>query len=150
MAKQLKDNEYIKIRFCKDDFTLTVPYSLTKKDGSYYVNLSLKTAMIRYVNDRFVDVELVVSEKTGLKISEFGHYKKTVLYGSKRVFYTGRRFIRSRTYDRKPCWRYRFGNTGSAKRYTTKRMIFTILMMNRFCRRCCGKKQFFRDVYHRQ
>ena len=31
MAKQLKDNEYIKIRFCKDDFTLTVPYSLTKK-----------------------------------------------------------------------------------------------------------------------
>lgn len=63
MAKQLKDNEYIKIRFCKDDFTLTVPYSLTKKDGSYYVNLSLKTAMIRYVNDRFVDVELVVSEK---------------------------------------------------------------------------------------
>lgn len=63
MAKQLKDNEYIKIRFCKDDFTLTVPYSLTKKDESYYVNLSLKTAMIRYVNDRFVDVELVVSEK---------------------------------------------------------------------------------------
>lgn len=34
-----------------------------QKDGSYYVNLSLKTAMIRYVNDRFVDVELVVSEK---------------------------------------------------------------------------------------
>lgn len=87
MAKQLKDNEYIKIRFCKDDFTLTVPYSLTKKDGSYYVNLSLKTAMIRYVNDRFVDVELVVSEKTGLKIpnsaitkNSFIRFQKSILH----------------------------------------------------------------------
>ena len=68
MAKQLKETESIKIRFCKDDFTLTVPCSLTKKEGNYYLDLTLKTAMIRYVNDRFVDVELVVSEKTGLKI----------------------------------------------------------------------------------
>ena len=68
MAKELKDSETIKIRFCKDDFTITVPFSLVKKSGAYYLNLSLKTAMIRYVNDRFVDVELIVSEKTGLKI----------------------------------------------------------------------------------
>ena len=68
VAKQLADSDYIKIRFCKDDYSQTVPFSLLKKDGSFYLNLSLKTAMIRYVNDRFVDVELVVSEKTGLKI----------------------------------------------------------------------------------
>lgn len=68
IAKELKESETIKIRFCKDDFTITVPFSLVKKEGSYYLNLSLKTAMIRYVNDRFVDVELIVSEKTGLKI----------------------------------------------------------------------------------
>lgn len=72
-----------------------------------------KTAMIRYVNDRFIDVELVVSEKPVLKF-RIRQLQKTVLYGSKRVFYTGRRFLCSRTYDRKPCWRYRFGNTGSA------------------------------------
>lgn len=68
VAKQISENEYIKIRFCKDDFTITVPFSLMKKDGSYYITLTLRTAMIRYVNDRFVDVELVLSEKTGLKI----------------------------------------------------------------------------------
>lgn len=89
MAKQLKDNEYIKIRFCKDDFTLTVPYSLTKKDGSYYVNLSLKTAMIRYVNDRFVDVELVVSEKTGLKIPNSAITKKQFYTVPKEYFTQG-------------------------------------------------------------
>lgn len=89
MAKQLKDNEYIKIRFCKDDFTLTVPYSLTKKDESYYVNLSLKTAMIRYVNDRFVDVELVVSEKTGLKIPNSAITKKQFYTVPKEYFTQG-------------------------------------------------------------
>ncbi|MDD6482596.1 MAG: HlyD family efflux transporter periplasmic adaptor subunit [Lachnospiraceae bacterium] len=68
LAKQLSEDSYVKIRFCKDDFSLTVPFSLLKKDGSFYLNLSLKTAMLRYVNDRFVDVELVVSEESGLKI----------------------------------------------------------------------------------
>lgn len=68
MAKQLGDSSYVKIRFCKDDYTTTVPFSLSKKDGDYYLILTLNTAMIRYVNDRFLDIELVISEKTGLKI----------------------------------------------------------------------------------
>jgi hypothetical protein len=68
IAKQLADSSSVKIRFCKDDYTITVPFSLLKKDGEYYLNLSLNTAMIRYVNDRFVDVELVIAEQTGLKI----------------------------------------------------------------------------------
>ncbi len=63
MAKQLKDNEYIKNRFCKDDFTLTVPYSPDQKRWKLLCKPEFKTAMIRYVNDRFIDVELVVSEK---------------------------------------------------------------------------------------
>ena len=41
--------------------------------------------MIRYVNDRFIDVELVVSEKPVLKF-RIRQLQKTVLYGSKRVF----------------------------------------------------------------
>lgn len=43
--------------------------------------------MIRYVNDRFVDVELVVSEKTGLKIpnsaitkNSFIRFQKSILH----------------------------------------------------------------------
>lgn len=68
MAKQLSDSKTIRIRFCKDDFTMTVPFSLLKNDGIYYLNLSIQTAMIRYIEDRFVDVELVISEDYGLKI----------------------------------------------------------------------------------
>lgn len=68
VVEHLKDDTNVRIRFCKDDYSVTVPFSVLNKDGSYYLNLSLKNAMIRYVNDRFVDIELVVSRETGLKI----------------------------------------------------------------------------------
>ena len=90
MIKQLdEDNPYIKIRFCKDDYSLTVPYTLVKKDGTYYLNLSLKTAMVRYVNDRFVDVELVLSEDTGLKIPTSSITSKEFYTVPKEYFTTG-------------------------------------------------------------
>lgn len=89
VAKQISENEYIKIRFCKDDFTITVPFSLMKKDGSYYITLTLRTAMIRYVNDRFVDVELVLSEKTGLKIPNSSITSKEFYTVPKKYFTQG-------------------------------------------------------------
>lgn len=68
MAKELSEEDYVRIRFCKDDYTITVPFTVLKKSREFYLNLSLETAMIRYVNDRFVDVELIISEEEGLKI----------------------------------------------------------------------------------
>lgn len=67
-AKQLSESSSIRIRFCKDNYTTTAPFSIMKKEGAYYLALSLDKAMIRYVNDRFVEVELVISEEIGLKI----------------------------------------------------------------------------------
>ena len=89
VAKQLKENEYIKIRFCKDDFSVTVPFTLTKKSGSYYMELSLRTAMVRYVNDRFVDIELVLSEETGLKIPNSAITSKEFYTIPKKYFTQG-------------------------------------------------------------
>lgn len=68
MAKQLSEMRSVRIRFCKDDYALTVPFSVLKIQGDYFLNLTLQTAMIRYVNDRFIEVELVLSEEQGLKI----------------------------------------------------------------------------------
>lgn len=82
----LKDSEYIKVRFCKDDYTVTVPFTLVKKEGGFYLNLSMKTAMIRYVHDRFLDVELVVSEKTGLKIPNTAIITKSFFKIPKKYF----------------------------------------------------------------
>ena len=53
------------------------------------MNLSLKTAMVRYVNDRFVDVELVLSEDTGLKIPTSAITSKEFYTVPKEYFTTG-------------------------------------------------------------
>ena len=89
VAKQLSENQYVKIRFCKDDFTITVPFSIIRKDGSYYMNLSLRTAMVRYVNDRFADVELVLAEETGLKIPNSSITSKEFYTIPKKYFTQG-------------------------------------------------------------
>lgn len=86
MMQTLKDSEYVRIRFCKDDFSLTVPFTVLKKDGGYYLNLSMKTAMIRYVHDRFADIELDVSEKTGLKIPNTAIVTKSFIKIPKKYF----------------------------------------------------------------
>lgn len=89
LAKQLGEDKYVKIKICKDSFSITVPFSLIKKDGTYYLNLSLRTAMIRYVNDRFIDVELVLSEKTGLKIPNSAITSKEFYTIPKKYFTQG-------------------------------------------------------------
>lgn len=70
VAKELNESSSVKIRFCKDDFTTNASCSVMKQDDRYFLNISLKKAMIRYANDRFIDIELVMSEKTGLKIPQ--------------------------------------------------------------------------------
>ena len=68
LAKELNEKKSVTIRFCKDDFKTTANSSVTKKNGNYYLKLSLKTGLIRYADERFVDVELVMKAITGLKI----------------------------------------------------------------------------------
>ena len=68
LATELNEKSSIKIRFCKDDFTTNASCSIMKQEDNYYLNLSLQKAMVRYINDRFIDVELVMSAKNGLKI----------------------------------------------------------------------------------
>ena len=84
----LSESNYVKIRFCEDDYTLTVPFSVNKKDGHYIMDLKLKKALIRYAGERFLDVELIMNEDSGLKIPnsaivEKDFYKIPVEYFAK-------------------------------------------------------------------
>lgn len=68
LAKELKDGDTVKVRFCKDGFTTNAGYSIVKNEGTFYLELTLTTAMIRYVSDRYTDVELILNAQEGLKI----------------------------------------------------------------------------------
>lgn len=89
LAKELNEETYLRIRFCKDDFTTNAGSSLLKKEGQYYLNLSLSRAMVRYINERFVDIELVMTEKNGLKIPQSSITSKEFFTIPKEYFTVG-------------------------------------------------------------
>lgn len=68
LAKRLAADDVIQIRFVKDGKKAYATYELVKKSGGDYLVLTLKNSMVRYAKDRYVEVELLLTEETGLKI----------------------------------------------------------------------------------
>ncbi|MDO5403745.1 MAG: HlyD family efflux transporter periplasmic adaptor subunit [Eubacteriales bacterium] len=56
------------IKFKKDNITTTGAFSIVTVNGNSYGRISLDKYMIRYATDRFLDIELVTSGFSGLKI----------------------------------------------------------------------------------
>ena len=67
-AELLKDKNYVKVNFNKDDHTLWATMELKQIDGHNIAYLYFEQAMIRYASDRYLDVELILEDETGLKI----------------------------------------------------------------------------------
>ncbi|MSS64385.1 HlyD family efflux transporter periplasmic adaptor subunit [Velocimicrobium porci] len=76
---KLKENETVNIVFKKDDISTTAGFTTFKKEGSYFGKLSLDRYMIRYLNERFLDIEILLTSAEGLKIPTSSILKKKVL-----------------------------------------------------------------------
>ncbi len=64
----LAGRETIKVRFQKDGTTQTGKFTLIDNDNGYFAKISFSSGMIRYASDRFLEIELVTNNDTGLKI----------------------------------------------------------------------------------
>ncbi len=65
---EFEDGEYINVRFLKNNLTSWAKTTfLTNGDGRY-LQLSFTNSMVTFVTDRYIDVELLMNSKTGLKI----------------------------------------------------------------------------------
>lgn len=64
----LSNRSSVNVKFKRDGVAATCGFSIVMKDGGYYGKLSLSKYVIRYVNDRFLDIELMSSTRNGLKI----------------------------------------------------------------------------------
>ena len=73
-AKELKDSSSVHVRFPKDNETMTA--AMKKEKGSYLGYLAFDSSMVRYAQDRFVDVELILEDQSGLKIPKSAITKK--------------------------------------------------------------------------
>lgn len=68
LATELTDQSVIKIRFLKDGTTEDARVTVFSNGDAYFAQLKLDYSVIRFANDRFLEIELLLNKKSGLKI----------------------------------------------------------------------------------
>ncbi len=69
MAQDFLEEEYIKVRFLKNQYeSWGQVFIITGADGNTYMQLLFNNSMITFAKDRYVDIELLLHDETGLKI----------------------------------------------------------------------------------
>lgn len=67
-AAQLKDTTSVKVRFSKDNETAQADFSIKNRKDAKIGILSFDSSMIRYAEERYLDLELILENQSGLKI----------------------------------------------------------------------------------
>ena len=72
----LKEKKSVKVRFSKDNQTLWGNLEIKELDGHILAYLGFDNSMIRYANERYLDIELILEDQSGLKIPKSAETKK--------------------------------------------------------------------------
>lgn len=65
----LEEEEYVKVKFLKNQNESWAAVKLLQNsDGNTYAQLSFTNSMVTFVSERFLEIELILDEETGLKI----------------------------------------------------------------------------------
>ena len=67
-AMELADQNMIRFRFMEDGAAFNAVFSIAQNGANYFGKLDIGNSLIRYAEDRFVDIELLINRQTGLKI----------------------------------------------------------------------------------
>lgn len=66
---QISQEDYVKVRFLKNQYESWGQAKLfTGSDGNTFLSLTFTNSMVTFVSDRFLDIELILNDETGLKI----------------------------------------------------------------------------------
>lgn len=68
ISKEMAELKSVKIRFAKDHETATAGFSIHTSGDMYLGVLTLDSSMIRYAEERYLDLELILEDESGLKI----------------------------------------------------------------------------------
>lgn len=68
LQTELVDTTKIRFRFLKDNETFTAPFSIIQNGDEVFGKISLDSSLVRYATDRFLEIELMMNKKSGLKI----------------------------------------------------------------------------------
>ena len=76
MAEQLKDHNYVRVKFSKDHQEDWANFSIEKRGDTYFGFLDFSDSVVRYANDRYLSVELILEDVNGLKIPKTAAVEK--------------------------------------------------------------------------
>lgn len=69
LAEELVEKEYVEVRFLKNQYTSWGKVeAFTNEAGDTFVSLTFTNSMITFCTERFIDIELLLEDETGLKI----------------------------------------------------------------------------------
>lgn len=68
MTEELTETKRIKVRFAKDNQTETADFAIYNTESANLGFLTFDTGMVRYARDRYLDIELILEDESGLKI----------------------------------------------------------------------------------
>lgn len=68
LRTELTDSTKIKFRFLKDNVTFSAPFTIIQNGEDVFGRITMDSSIVRYATDRFLEIELVMNKKSGLKI----------------------------------------------------------------------------------
>lgn len=70
LASKLKDKESIKFTFLKDNITTRAPFSVYQNGNEWYLKIDMDKYVVNYSRERFLELDLNLSNESGLKIPQ--------------------------------------------------------------------------------
>lgn len=74
--ERLHEEEYMTVKFLKDDLKVERPVTFYEQNNGYFAVISFNKYMDRYVDERYLNVEIVLDSLEGLKIPNSSLIKK--------------------------------------------------------------------------
>lgn len=68
LATELSDTSTIRFRFLKDNQTFSSSFELVENNGEYFGKITMDSSLVRYATDRYLEIELILNRRSGLKI----------------------------------------------------------------------------------
>lgn len=66
--EDLSGKTQIRFRFLKDGTSFNADFSIIQNGEDYFGKLDISNSLIRFASDRFIEIELIITRETGLKI----------------------------------------------------------------------------------
>ncbi len=77
-AKALKDKETVQINIHNSSKNISCSFRLTTADDQNFIILALNQQMVNYINERYIDIVILMDQNNGLKIPNTSITEKTV------------------------------------------------------------------------